>query len=142
MTTQQPTQLAKDTLREHVRSEGYDEGLQNLLMNMIDDAPEVTESLVQSLVDAIDTHADSLMVASQLNADQADLLEDIADHITLQRETALAEDLEHIQHILDRAYPDETPAQPNPTTPPPAEEDEIQKLQSYINTLKKQKTAE
>lgn len=142
--TTAPTQLTHDMLRDHVKSEKYDTALQQHLLEMIDNAPTITQEFVQNLADAIENNTQQYTASAQLNMDQAELLDEVADHIRLQRETALVDDLEDIQNLLDAAYPDnKTPtfAQKPQTSQAADDQDEIQKLQSYINTLKAEKKA-
>lgn len=140
------TPLTKDQFVDKIRSYSFDADLENVLITMINDAPEVTDELIHAVADVAEMHNENMGISAELLLKEADILENLALELDTIAEEQHADELESIYADLVGADADPHPAQVEPAEPAPQQStpapeqpsslDEKAQLQSYIDSLK------
>lgn len=145
------TPLTKNQFIDKIRSYSFDADLENVLITMINDAPEVTDELIHAVADVAEMHNENMGISAELLLQEADILENLALELDTIAEEQHADELESIYADLVGADADPHPAQVEPGEPAPQQPatqqstpapeqpsslDEKAQLQSYIDSLK------
>lgn len=88
--------MTKDALITYIQNLDLPEGLKQILLQMVHEAPEVTDELLNAVADVLDEQAAFLEKEADVLEEQAESLEDLQEDLSLLEEEEYAERAEAV----------------------------------------------